>query len=133
MLRTIKNSNVDLFDSLLEDFFTFPSKTNSFAHDVIENENEFIIDFYLAGVKKEDVSINVENQILTVKAERVFNEDLNYTRRESFAGSYEKSYKLSDSIDTNKINASYVDGVLKVTLPKKTEKKKLSVKKIEIN
>ena len=131
------NSNINLFDSFIDNFFTFPTfktpMTTTPVHDVIENENEYIVDFHLAGIKKEDVSINLENDVLSIKAERHVNNDLNYTYKESFSGVYHKSFTLPESIDSNKINASFVDGIVKVIIPKKLEKKKLSSKKIEIN
>lgn len=134
---SLKNSNVSLFDTLMDDFFTFPTfetpKIATPVHDVIENDNEYIVDFHLSGINKDDVSISVDKDVLSIKAERHIDDNIKYAYKESFTGVYQKSFTLPDSINVDKINASFVDGIVKITIPKKIEKKKLSIKKIEIN
>ena len=134
---SLEKSNVSLFDTLLNDFFTFPTfetpKIATPVHDVIETDDEYIVDFHLAGIKKENVSINVDDDVLSIKAERHVDDNIKYTYKESFTGVYQKSFTLPDSVNSDKISASFVDGIVKIKIPKKIEKKKLSSKKIEIN
>lgn len=124
-----------LFESIFDDLFEFPT-TNSLVktpvHDVIENEKEFQIEMLLAGLKKEDIHIDVEKDVLTIKAERKEVKDLKYNRKETYFGKYERSFILPDNADRDNIGASLVDGILKVVVPKLDGDVKLSKKAIEI-
>ena len=136
LTSSLEKSNVSLFDSFMDDFFMFPTfetpKISTPVHDVIENDNEYIVDFHLAGIKKNDVSITVDKDILSIKAERHIDDDIKYTYKESFSGVYQKSFTLPKSINGDKIDASFDNGIVRITIPKKVEKRKLGIKKIEI-
>lgn len=130
----------DFFDedytpAILNNLFQSPTfNTTSIMRpiqDIIENDKEYIVELQLAGIKKEDISIDVEKNVLTIKAERKKIEDLKYNRKESYAGKYMKSFTLPDSVDEENIGASLNDGVLIVTIPK-LEDAKLSKRQIEI-
>jgi HSP20 family protein len=123
----------DLFDDLFEINSIIPSTKDTFVpiHDIIENDNEFVVDMMLAGVKKEDTAIEVDDDLLTITAERKEVKDLKYNRKESFTGIYKRSFKLPETVDKENIIASFTDGVLTVTIPKK-EPLKLEKKMIEI-
>lgn len=100
--------------------------------DTYEEGDNIVIKAELPGVKKEDVSIDVKNNVLTLKGERKHEdnvEDENYYRRECAYGKFQRAFTLPDSVDPDKIEASYKDGILKVTVPKTEESK---AKKIEI-
>ena len=130
--------SITLFDEFFkDDFFKFPfweiSSEITPTHDIIENEKEFLVEFELAGVKKEDVSIDVERNILTISAERKEVKDLKYNRKESFTGKYQKSFTLPDTVDADNISASLNDGILTINIPKLEEPAKLSKKQIAIN
>ena len=76
----------------------------------------------LAGVKKENISLNYNNGYLTISAqkdEETSEEKENYVRRERHVGSMSRSFYIDD-IDETKISAEFKDGVLKVDLPKTT-------------
>ena len=88
------------------------------AHDVIENDDEFIIEMELAGIKKEDVSIETEDGMLTIETERKKDETKKYKRSEMYAGKYKRSFILPDSVATEEIKASMGDGILTVIIPK---------------
>ena len=126
---------IRLINSIFDDLFEFPT-VNSIAktpvHDVIENDNEYQIDLLLAGVKKEEINVNVEKDVLTIKAERKEINDLKYNRKETYFGKYERSFILPDDVDKDNINASMSDGILKVIIPKLKDNAKLSKKVIEI-
>lgn len=117
-------ANTDPFREMNE-FFNNASGTavNPFATDVIDHGDAFELDAELPGFKKEDISLNIENDCLTISAERKFNKDEkvpNFVKRERFYGSYSRSFDLT-GIDVDKITAAYTDGVLKLTLPKVAE------------
>lgn len=99
-----------------------------------EGEYAYHIDVDLPGVKKEDISVKVENNVLTLKGERKSKEEVkeeNYYKMESSFGSFTRSFTLPDNIDAENIHAENKDGVLEITLPKKEEKNK-SVKQIKV-
>jgi HSP20 family protein len=101
------------------------------VHDVIENDKEYGIEMLLAGVKKDDISIEVVKDKLVVKAERKEVKDLKYNRKQTYYGKYERLFLLPDDADAENINASMEDGVLKITVPK-TKDVKSTKKAIEI-
>jgi len=135
-LKRYPNQFPSLFDSgLFDDIFNL-NINNDLAvrtplNDIIENENEFIVESVLAGVKKEDISLDINDGILTIKAERRSETDGKYNRKESFYGKYEKSFSLPDNVNVDKIDAEFVDGILKLNIPKLENDPKIS-KVIEI-
>jgi HSP20 family protein len=100
-------------------------------HDIIENEKEYVIEAMLAGIKKEDVTVDVNERRLSIEAERKEVKDLKYNRKESFTGKYKRSFILPDDADADNITANLEDGVLTVSVPK-LEQPKDTKKKIEI-
>ncbi|MFP3999461.1 MAG: Hsp20/alpha crystallin family protein [Desulfobacterales bacterium] len=100
--------------------------------DTFEKDNSIMIKAELPGVKKDDVSIDVNNNVLSIKGERKDEEKAeegNYYRRERFYGKFQRAFTLPDNVDTDKIEASFKDGVLEVKVPKTEESKG---KRIEI-
>jgi HSP20 family protein len=101
--------------------------------DTYEENDAIVIKAELPGVKKEDVSIDIKDNILTLKGERSHKADIkeeNYYRRERSYGKFHRAFTLPDAVDPNRIDASYKDGVLKITLPKaeETRAKKIDIK-----
>ena len=130
-----QNGMLSLFDRFFDDdIFNWnmdlPVNTVTPNHDTIEKDNEYLVDFALAGFKKEDVSLNVDNNILTIEGERKVDEETKYSRKGTFYGSFKKSFTLPENINSEKIDASFTDGILSVIIPK-DEKAKLT-KTIEI-
>jgi HSP20 family protein len=128
---TIKNF-FDVFDELFETIIYENNTIGYPLHNTIENESEYILELQLAGIKKENVSIDAEKNKLVVKAERIENKDLNYLRKEISCGRYEKLFTLPDFVDKENIKASFIDGILTINIPKIVDEKILSRKKIEI-
>jgi len=94
--------------------------------DVVERENSFDIQLELPGVSKEDVRITVNNGVLTVKGEKHAEEEKkgdNYYRMERAYGTFQRSFTLPTSVSSDKIEASYDNGVLHISLPKAEEAK----------
>ncbi|CDE17774.1 MAG: Hsp20/alpha crystallin family protein [Eubacteriales bacterium] len=130
-------SNYDPFKDMenFEKHFFGTDRISSFKTDIKDNGNEYLLEADLPGFKKEDIDVNLENNYLTIKAERkVENEEKDkkgrYIRCERSYGSFVRSFDVSD-VDTDKITASYEDGVLKLNMPKK-ENALHTAKKLEI-
>ncbi|HWP41686.1 MAG TPA: Hsp20/alpha crystallin family protein [Blastocatellia bacterium] len=89
--------------------------------DIFESDNEIVIKAELPGVKKEDVKVNIENNMLTIQGERKFEEETkqeNYHRIERSYGQFMRSFMLPAYVDAGKVSAEFKDGLLRVTLPK---------------
>lgn len=98
------------------------------ALDVSETDTEYLVRADLPAVKKEDVSVTVENDAVTIAGERKFDKEERSERvhrRESFRGMFSRSLSLPDNADANAIRAESKDGVLTVHIPKtKSERPK---------
>lgn len=95
--------------------------------DIFENTNhEIVLRAELPGLKREDIDIRVENHTLTLSGERKQEKDIkkeSYHRVERSYGSFSRSFSLPNTVDTEKVSASFADGVLTVTLPTREEAK----------
>jgi HSP20 family protein len=130
-----QNGMLSLFDRFFDDdIFNWnldlPLNTIVPNHDIIENDKDYVVDFALAGFGKEDVSLNVENNVLTIEGERKVNEDIKYNRKGTFYGRFRKSFSLPENVNTEKIDASFKNGILSIIIPK--DEKVKSTKAIEI-
>ncbi|MBE6985681.1 MAG: Hsp20/alpha crystallin family protein [Ruminococcaceae bacterium] len=107
-------------NALERNFFTHDQP--SFRIDIEDEGNALLLSADLPGFEKEDIHIDLENDRLTICAERRSEseqKEKNYLRCERTYGSYRRSFGL-DGIDAENISASYRNGVLKLTLPKLT-------------
>ena len=96
---------------------------SAFRTDVVDNGDSYRLEAELPGFNKDDIKIDVENDVLTISAERKLdNEEKkhNFVKRERFYGSYSRSFDVS-GIEVDGIEAAYTDGVLSLTMPKKVE------------
>jgi len=96
------------------------------AVDIIENNDIFLIEIDLPGFKKSDFTITVKEGVLTLNGERKRKESEDgehYRYFERPVGTFERSFRLSENVDGEKVKASYKSGVLKLELPKKEETK----------
>lgn len=144
-MTLIKRSN-SLFPTFWNDFFendlfNLPSISETGltvpAVNIKETENEFEIELAAPGMKKEDFKINLDHNLLTISSEHKSeneskDEKGNYTRREFNYQSFSRAFTLPETVNADKIDASYKDGVLKIHLPKKEEAKPKPVKLIEV-
>jgi HSP20 family protein len=137
---TNKNLPFSIITDIFDDLFDLPSCCDTSCcdptaktpvHDVIENDNEYIIEMLLAGVKKEDISIDIKKDKLILKAERKEIKDLKYNRKQTYFGKYERLFILPDNADIDNIEASMDNGILKIIILK-TKDIKLNKKAIEI-
>jgi HSP20 family protein len=98
--------------------------------DILEKENEIRIKAELPGVEAKDVAVTVDNNVLTIKGERHLEKDVkkeSYHRMERAYGSFSRSFSLPDTVDTGNVRAEYKDGLLTLSLPKKTAAKARTV------
>lgn len=106
--------------------------TGQFGLDLIETENAFTIYAELPGVDKEHVDINIDNGILTIKAEkeRKYQEEQSTTVHhvERSYGNMERSVRLPKNVIASEVHASLENGVLEVTVPKRQEEKPAPIK-----
>jgi HSP20 family protein len=94
--------------------------------DIAETDKEFSIRAEIPEVKKEDVKVTVDNGVLSLRGERKQEKEekgKKFHRIERFYGSFTRSFTLPDNVDESKIEASYKDGMLYLTIPKTEETK----------
>ena len=95
------------------------------AVDVFETEqHELVIKAELPDVKREDIGVTFENNVLTLKGERKAEQQISrdrFQRVERFQGTFSRSFTLPATVDAGKISATYKDGVLTVRLPQREE------------
>jgi HSP20 family protein len=96
------------------------------AVDIVENDNDITIKAELPGVEAKDVSISLDNNVLTLKGVRNSEKEINrenYHRMERACGAFSRSFAIPASIDGDKVTADFRNGVLSITLPKKESSK----------
>lgn len=113
----------DLFDSFLYND-THACYCNQPATNVFETENEFRLELAVPGVKKEQVSLNFKDDVLTVKAEAEKTDETKtnsdgYLRKEFRTYNFEKQFNVPKTVNAENIAARFENGILYVTLPKK--------------
>ena len=94
--------------------------------DIYETEEGIVIKAELPGVNKEDVSVEVKNNILTLKGERFVDKEIDedkYYRRERCFGTFHRTFTLQDTVLPDKIKAKFRNGVLEIEVPKPEEEK----------
>ena len=96
------------------------------AADIAEHDGEFVVKMELPGVTKDDVKISMQDNILTVRGEKKQEKetkDSTYRRVERSYGAFQRSFTLPSSVNPEKVDALYKDGILGITLPKSEEAK----------
>ncbi|BDC36561.1 MAG: Hsp20/alpha crystallin family protein [Candidatus Methanoliparum thermophilum] len=135
-IKRIRDEMDRIFEDFLQPFSSTltPSITEAAMPlmDVIDAGDKFIIKADIPGVDKEDVSVSLEGDTLEIKAEKKEEKEedkAGFLRRERVFKSYYRSLILPESVDAEKVNAIFNNGVLNIELPKKEKKEG---KKIEI-
>jgi len=144
LVRWNKNSQYPsvLLDRLFENFFgsdflgKYSNQVTIPSVNVTEKNDSYEVEVAAPGYKKDDFKVSLENNILTISAE-VKNESEKSDKKELIKeyhyASFERSFTLPDTILTDKIEAKYENGILKLLLPKKEEAKVLGPKTIQIS
>ena len=89
--------------------------------DIFEEADQIVMTAELPGVEKDNIAVDVNGRVLTVKGERSSDNEVkedNFYRRERSYGKFERSFTLPDETDSEKIKAAYKDGVLTLNIPK---------------
>ena len=126
----------DYSETIFDDFF--PSFNSSYSPEVnvVENGDEFKIEIAVPGALKSDFNLVVEDDVLTVSAERKHEKDEkndHYLRKEFGYESFKRSFGLPESVNQDEIKASYKNGILNVDIPKKEEAKPRPAQVIKIS
>ena len=131
-IPTLQNEINRLFDGMLP--ATEREETSFFNWHpsvyTIEKDNAIEIRAELPGVKKDDISIDVRNNVLTLSGERNYDENVNeenFYRRERFYGKFQRAFTLPDNVDADNIDAHFDEGILKITVPKTEERQKKQI------
>jgi HSP20 family protein len=134
-----------------ERFRTFPDLVNDLLFDnmitndfrrstvpgvnIVETADNFSIEMAAPGLKKEDFKIHLNNDVLTISSEKKSEENettAKFTRKEYSYSSFVRSFNLPEMVDSEKIEAGYIDGIMKVVLPKKEEAKPKTPREVKI-
>lgn len=129
----------DEFNEMFPAFFDngdLEKSFNGFNTDVMEKDGNYVLDAELPGFNKEDIHVDLKDDILTISAshnEEKNEEDKNtrYIRKERRSASYSRSFRVAN-VTHEDISASYNNGVLEVTFPKRDSLPEKETKKIEI-
>lgn len=147
-MTLVKSKNTEsMLPSLFTDFFDtgrlfnsgwFENEFNRWVPSVNikENGNQFNIELAAPGFTKGDFKINLEDDLLTISAEKKEEKeekDERYTRREYKYNSFSRSFTLPQSANGEKVDAKYEDGILKLALPKKETAKISNKKEIKVS
>ena len=131
------NNSPFAMPSVFDDFFNETQENKSVrpATNIIDREDEIEILLALPGIKKSEIEIDVEKDVLSissVKKEETEIKEENYARKEFSFSSFSRSFMIPDTVNADKIKAKYEDGVLRLTMPKREEHKSIT-KKISIS
>lgn len=101
------------------------------AVDIYEDPQKVVLKLEIPGIEEKDLDVRVENNTLTVKGERRFDKEEkeeNFHRIERSYGSFYRAFSLPTTVDTEQVQATYTNGVLKLELKKKTEAQPKQIK-----
>tara|TARA_Y100000768_G_C23770084_1_gene582865 strand:- start:384 stop:806 length:423 start_codon:yes stop_codon:yes gene_type:complete len=128
-MRIVKYNNNNVFPSLINEFFNddFGMNFLNRSHSVpsvnsLENNDSFEIDLAVPGMKKEDFTIELNDKVLVISSENsntIENDKMGLN--EFNFSSFQRSFRIPDSVDQDKIKANYKNGILKIKLPKRKE------------
>jgi HSP20 family protein len=140
MLRRRSNlpSFVDEFfgDDLFNRFFNENENVTVPSVNIKEGKEDYSIEVAAPGFEKKDFKVDLNNNVLEISSEKEIKEeskDEKVMRREFRYSSFKRTFTLPDTADTDKIKASYKDGILSINIPKKDEAKVKPVKQISIS
>jgi len=99
--------------------------------DIYETDEAIILKAELPGIRKEDVSVEVKDNTLTLRGERAEDKDIkeeSYFRKERCFGTFSRTFNLQHRVQPDKIKAKFKDGILEIEIPKPEEEKPKQVK-----
>ena len=128
-MRIVKYNNNKVFPSLMNEFFNDDLRMNFFnrRHPVpsvnsLENNDSFEIDLAVPGMKKDDFTIELNDKILVISSDNSNYDQSERTRLNEFNySSFQRSFRVPESVELDKIKANYKNGILKIKLPKRKD------------
>jgi HSP20 family protein len=99
--------------------------------DIIEDDQKLMFKVEVPGIEEKDIKVEVENNVLTVRGERKLEKDIkeeNFRRMERHYGAFTRSFTLPSSVDAEKIEANFTNGLLAIQMPKRAEAKPKQIK-----
>tara|TARA_R110002126_G_scaffold119659_4_gene260674 strand:+ start:1616 stop:2041 length:426 start_codon:yes stop_codon:yes gene_type:complete len=140
---SLTKRNEVMFPALMNEIFrpdwfggTQNERTAVPAVNIKENQENFELELFVPGRSKDEFIIEIDDSILTISSEtKKENEETkeNFTRREFTLSSFKRAFTLPETVATDKIEASYNEGILKFNLPKKEEALPKPKRKIELS
>ena len=131
--RVLNNWMEDLFSEFFDSSIDRFSGSSVYPKvDIEENEKDYLFKVELPGVKKENVNIEIDDRVFTISGEKkevVEQKEQNVFRKESYSGTFSRSFTLPEHVTSEEAEAKYEDGILFLKIPKSTDKIK---RKIEI-
>ncbi|HMT30213.1 MAG TPA: Hsp20/alpha crystallin family protein [Bacteroidia bacterium] len=126
----------DLFNDLFENVPVSGFRKSTVPNvNIIENDEMYKLELAAPGLAKEDFKISIDNDILSVSTEKKSETSEStdkYTRKEFSYSSFQRSFTLPELVDIEKIGASYENGIMSISLPKKEEAKPKAPREIKI-
>lgn len=124
-----RRNSFDLFDDFFDDELFSKKENNLMKTDIREKKDKYLIDIDLPGFEKENINLSLEKGYLNIKAEvkkeNHNNEEEKYVHRERFYSTCRRSFYVGEDITEKDIDAEFKNGILKISIPKKEEVKKL--------
>jgi HSP20 family protein len=122
-----------LFDDMMRDWAYRTTQHEGDAWkppvDILEKNGNLILRAELPGVDEKDIELKLEGAVLTIKGERKLDADGNNCyKMESFYGPFSRSFTIPETVDPEKVSASFKNGILNVVLPQRPEVKTRSIK-----
>ena len=126
-MRIVKYNNNNVFPSLMNEFFNEDFRMNLINrnHSIpsvnsVENNESFEIDLAVPGMKKDDFTIELNDKVLVISSEKTNSVENDNMRLNEFNySSFQRSFRVPESVELDKIKANYKNGILKIKLPKK--------------
>ncbi|WP_027124930.1 Hsp20/alpha crystallin family protein [Gelidibacter mesophilus] len=134
---SVSNWLDDIFNRNLSSVFTSDFNTGISLPkvNIRETSDAFMVEMAVPGLKKSDFNIDIDNRVLSISTETKEEHEQkegNYTRREFGYASFKRVFSLPESVNDEKINASYNEGILNILLPKREEAKQKPSRSIEV-
>ena len=133
MMVPRRNSNgLDIFDDVFADPFFSEKENRIMRTDLKEKEGKYYLEIDIPGFDKEDIKIELQDGYLTISAEKDDEKEekhVKYLKRERFSGMCSRSYYVGDNVKEEDIKANFKNGILKLEIQKKEEKKEIPEKR----
>ncbi len=133
MMMIPRRHDFDLWDEMFRDPFFTEGESKLMKTDIKEKKDKYLIDVDLPGYEKDGIKIEIQDGYLTIHAKVDKAEDDSekgkYVRKERYTGECSRSFYVGDNVKEEDIKAKFVNGTLRLEIPKKEDKKEIPEKK----